>query len=212
MVQDTTPEIEVDPGIQNTGEQPQQPQEQLPLRRSIRERRSAIPNDYVTNFLLESEDSDIDDADANVQTEIFMYPTSTKSRVQIENEAFNKLMYAGDIPKRLVGYGFGVKQSDIFGVRSILRKEKFQKDKNDSLALQNMEKKMANLTETNEGLLKQNQDILKIYNKNNDLLKNVLDVLSTGKTPTHVLNLAKTAFNATNAQASDSSNATVTPE
>ncbi|KAH9605802.1 hypothetical protein KSS87_021875 [Heliosperma pusillum] len=141
-----------------------------------------------------------------------MYPTSTKSRVQIENQAFNKLMYAGDIPKRPVGYGFGVKQSDIFGVRSILRKEKFQNDENDSLALQNMEKKMANLTETNEGLLKQNQDILKMYNKNNDLLKNVLDVLSTGKTPTHVLNLAKTFVHATNAQASDSSNATVTPE
>ncbi|KAH9615995.1 hypothetical protein KSS87_001072 [Heliosperma pusillum] len=95
----------------------------------------------------------------------------------------------GDIPKRPVGYGFGVKQSDLFGVRSILRKEKFQNDENDSLALQNMEKKMANLTETNEGMLKQNQDILKMYNKNNDLLKNVLDVLSTGKTPTRVLNL-----------------------
>ncbi|KAH9620701.1 hypothetical protein KSS87_010133 [Heliosperma pusillum] len=31
----------------------------------------------------------LDDVDVNVQTEIDMYPTSTKSRVQIENEAFN---------------------------------------------------------------------------------------------------------------------------
>ncbi|KAH9605850.1 hypothetical protein KSS87_009442 [Heliosperma pusillum] len=127
-----------------------------------------------------------------------MYPTSTKSRVQIENEAFNKLMYAGDIPNCSVGYGFGVKQSDVFGVRSILRKHKFHTGENDRLALQNMEKKVANLTETNEGLVKQNQDIMRMYSKNNDLMKNILDVLSTRTSSTEVLNLAKSVLHATN--------------
>ncbi|XP_074314974.1 uncharacterized protein LOC141651150 [Silene latifolia] len=47
----------------------------------------------------------LDDADANVQTEIEIY-SSTKPRVQIENEAFNKLMYGGEIPNRPVGYGY----------------------------------------------------------------------------------------------------------
>ncbi|XP_074283755.1 uncharacterized protein LOC141608291 isoform X1 [Silene latifolia] len=107
----------------------------------------------------------LDDADANVQTEIDIY-SSTKPRVQIENEAFNKLMYEGEIPNRPVGYGFGVKQSDVFGVRSILRKEKFHNGENDGLKLQNMEKKVANLTELNEGLMKQNQDIMKMHNTN----------------------------------------------
>ena len=38
-------------------EQTQQPQEQIPLRRSTRERRNAFPDDYIV-FLQEHEDTD----------------------------------------------------------------------------------------------------------------------------------------------------------
>ncbi|XP_074267647.1 uncharacterized protein LOC141591132 [Silene latifolia] len=78
------------------------------------------------------------DADTYIQSELATNPT--KPKVQIQNEAFSKLMYGEDIPKRPLGYGFGVKGSDVFGVHGILRKEAFKLGDSSSLALQNMEK------------------------------------------------------------------------
>ncbi|KAL2940984.1 Nuclear transcription factor Y subunit B-4 [Bienertia sinuspersici] len=49
------------------------------------------------------------------------YPT--KSQLELENEAFEEIMYQDEIPDRPVGYGPGVKKGDIYGVRGVLRKE-----------------------------------------------------------------------------------------
>ncbi|KAK9682696.1 hypothetical protein RND81_10G089900 [Saponaria officinalis] len=104
----------------------------------------------------------VDDVDAYVQTKIFTNPSKTKViREQIENEAFNKLMYGEETPKRPVGYGYGVKQSDVFGVRSMLKKEDFNCGGSKNLATQNMEKIVANLAEKNEGLMKTNEELMK---------------------------------------------------
>ncbi|XP_074299010.1 uncharacterized protein LOC141630012 [Silene latifolia] len=64
------------------------------------------------------------DGDTYVESELAINPT--KPKVQIQNEAFSKLMYGEDIPKRPLGYGFCVKGSDVFGVHGILRKEAFE--------------------------------------------------------------------------------------
>ncbi|KAL6550509.1 hypothetical protein OROMI_020997 [Orobanche minor] len=46
----------------------------------------------------------------------------SKSRIDIENDVFNDLMYENDNPKRLVGYGLGVDKSSVFGVQGELMK------------------------------------------------------------------------------------------
>ncbi|KAL2938058.1 Collagen alpha-1(XXVII) chain, partial [Bienertia sinuspersici] len=61
--------------------------------------------------------------DANNKVKECLASSSSKSRVDIENEVFNDLMYNGEVPKRPLNYGYGVKQSDIFEVQGLLRKE-----------------------------------------------------------------------------------------
>ncbi|KAL2898182.1 Succinate dehydrogenase flavoprotein subunit [Bienertia sinuspersici] len=63
------------------------------------------------------------DIDANNKVKEYLASSSSKSRVDIKNEVFNDLMYNGEVPKHPLNYGFGVKQSDIFGVQGLLRKE-----------------------------------------------------------------------------------------
>ncbi|KAL6577030.1 hypothetical protein OROMI_011306 [Orobanche minor] len=46
----------------------------------------------------------------------------SKSRIDIENDIFNDLMYENDNRKRLVGYGLGVDKSSVFGVQGELMK------------------------------------------------------------------------------------------
>ncbi|KAK9689373.1 hypothetical protein RND81_09G055200 [Saponaria officinalis] len=157
----------------------------------------------------------VDDVDAYVQTKIFTNPSKTKViREQIENEAFNKLMYGGETPKRPVGYGYGVKQSDVFGVRNMLKKEDFNCGGSKNLATQNMEKIVANLAEKYEGLMKTNEELMKqnekleaTCNESNDLVKKMttqfghnLDVLSSGKAPSGFLDIAKSVLDTTNSQ------------
>uniref|UniRef100_A0A803N3I5 DUF4218 domain-containing protein n=1 Tax=Chenopodium quinoa TaxID=63459 RepID=A0A803N3I5_CHEQI len=63
-----------------------------------------------------------EDAIKNVQ-ESLDNSSSSIPKIDIEIEVFNQLMYQGEIPKRPLNYGFGVKQSYIFGVEGHLRKE-----------------------------------------------------------------------------------------
>ncbi|KAJ8425209.1 hypothetical protein Cgig2_011798 [Carnegiea gigantea] len=46
---------------------------------------------------------------------------SNQSKVEIENEVFDELMYEEENPKRSISFGFNVDQSDVFGVNSILK-------------------------------------------------------------------------------------------
>ena len=50
-IQDNNPQLPVQHKEVALGEQPQQPQLEMPLRRSTRERRNAIPNDYIVYLL-----------------------------------------------------------------------------------------------------------------------------------------------------------------
>jgi len=46
----------------------------------------------------------------------------SKTQVEIENEVFDELMYEEENPKQLIGFGFNVNWSDVFGVNVVLRK------------------------------------------------------------------------------------------
>ncbi|KAJ8428068.1 hypothetical protein Cgig2_024135 [Carnegiea gigantea] len=61
------------------------------------------------------------EASAKVQ-ERLLSSSPSKTQVEIENEVFDELMYEEENPKRPIGFGFNVDQSDVFDVNSILRK------------------------------------------------------------------------------------------
>ncbi|KAL2899110.1 Tryptophan synthase alpha chain [Bienertia sinuspersici] len=50
--------------------------------------------------------------------------SSSKPRIEVEDEVFNELIYDKDKSnQKPVGYGFGVKRSDVMGVHALLRKK-----------------------------------------------------------------------------------------
>ncbi|KAL2923010.1 Fanconi anemia group C protein, partial [Bienertia sinuspersici] len=50
--------------------------------------------------------------------------SSSKPRIEVEDEVFNELMYDKENSnQKPVGYGFGVKRSDVMGVHALLRKK-----------------------------------------------------------------------------------------
>ncbi|KAJ8446006.1 hypothetical protein Cgig2_012350 [Carnegiea gigantea] len=60
---------------------------------------------------------------ANTATkEQLLTSSPSKTQVEIENEVFDELMYEEQNPKRLIGFGFNLDRSDVFGVNVVLRK------------------------------------------------------------------------------------------
>ncbi|XP_056694422.1 uncharacterized protein [Spinacia oleracea] len=79
------------------------------------------------------------------------------SRVEIENTVFTELIYKGEVPKRPLNYGFGVKKSDIFGVEGVLRKEGSTCVSNNAMEMENMKGELSIVKKQNADLAEQNQ-------------------------------------------------------
>uniref|UniRef100_A0A803N803 Uncharacterized protein n=1 Tax=Chenopodium quinoa TaxID=63459 RepID=A0A803N803_CHEQI len=60
-----------------------------------------------------------DDVKAKVEELRMMHPKMFEQ--ELEDEAFQQTMYGNEIPDRPVGYGLGVKEGEIFGVRGAVR-------------------------------------------------------------------------------------------
>ncbi|KAL2931018.1 Isoleucine--tRNA ligase [Bienertia sinuspersici] len=77
----------------------------------------------------------VDDLNAKAEQLRLMY--LTKSQLELENEAFEEIMYQDKIPDRLVGYGLGVKKDDIYTrnivIDSFKKKSGCSRQKNDKL-------------------------------------------------------------------------------
>ncbi|KAL2942198.1 Collagen alpha-1(XXVII) chain [Bienertia sinuspersici] len=76
--------------------------------------------------------------------------------VDIENEVFDDLMYNGDVPKRPLNYGFGVKQSDIFGVQGLLRKKGSSYVNHSAIEMENLKAEFSAVKKQNEDLRQKN--------------------------------------------------------
>ena len=66
-------------------------------------------------------------------------------------------MYKGEIPKRPLNYGFGVKQSDIFGVEGLLRKEGSSYVNNGAVEVENIKGELSAVKKQNQELAQQNK-------------------------------------------------------
>ncbi|KAK9714547.1 hypothetical protein RND81_06G102200, partial [Saponaria officinalis] len=136
-----------------------------------------------------------------------LLPSTSKHRLQIEDEVFKKLMYGEEAPKRPLGYGYGVKQSDVSGVREILRKDGFGCGEDNTLAFEQLKKALVDVTNENKELVKKLEDLQTKYEEGNLLSQKmttqfgqILDIFSTGKAPTEFLNVAKSVLNMANTQ------------
>ncbi|KAL2936792.1 Heme oxygenase 1 chloroplastic, partial [Bienertia sinuspersici] len=90
--------------------------------------------------------------DANNKVKECLASSSSKSRVDIENEVFNDLMYNGEVPKHPLNYVFGVKQSDIFWVQGLLRKEGSSYVNHSAVELENLKVTFSVVKKQNEDL------------------------------------------------------------
>ncbi|KAL2934626.1 Carboxy-S-adenosyl-L-methionine synthase [Bienertia sinuspersici] len=74
-----------------------------------------------------------------------------KSQLELENEAFEEVMYEDEVPYRPLGYGLGVKKGDIYVVRGVVKKEGYGKIQR-NIVTDSIKKEMASLENEKENL------------------------------------------------------------
>ncbi|KAL2943861.1 Protein-arginine kinase, partial [Bienertia sinuspersici] len=126
--------------------------------------------------------------DANNKVKKCLASSSSKSRVDIENEVFDDLMYNGEVPKCPLNYGFGVKQSDIFGVQGLLRK------KGSSYVNHTVKKQNADLRQKNQTLGYNFDDTAQSFKAIASHLAQVLKEVQNGNASAHLLDGADSAI------------------
>ncbi|KAL2932477.1 Thymidylate kinase [Bienertia sinuspersici] len=139
--------------------------------------------------------------DANNKVKECLASSSSKSRVDIENEVFNDLMYNGEVPKRPLNYGFGVKQSDIFGVQGLLRKEGSSYVNHSAVELENLKVAFSDVKKQNEDLQQKKQALESKFDDTTQFVKviashlaQVLKEVRNGNVSSHLLDGAESAI------------------
>ncbi|XP_056692607.1 uncharacterized protein [Spinacia oleracea] len=143
----------------------------------------------------------VEDANKKVQ-ENLASSSSSKPVIEIENAVFNELMYKGEVPKRPLNYGFGVKQSDIFGVEGLLRKEGSSYVNNNAMEVENMKGEISVVKKQNEDLAQQNQVLNTKFEETTQSFKmiasflgQVLKEVRKGNVSSNLLDGAESAIN-----------------
>lgn len=134
--------------------------------------------------------------------EILANSSSPKSRVDVENDVFNNLMYEEEIPKRPVGFGFGVNSSSVFGVHGELRKSGYNCANNSHL-----EVALGNLAKQNHELQKKNEALESKFDQNQQFLMSILNEMRncSGCVSCEVLDAAHLSLHRCNSQVQDKS-------
>ncbi|KAL2929881.1 SAGA-associated factor 73, partial [Bienertia sinuspersici] len=113
----------------------------------------------------------LQDAKAKVET-FKLFTPSTLCKEDLEDEAFHDVMNGGKILERPQSFGFGVKRSDVYGVRGLVRKEGYSKGKMKFAEL-DVNSNSSPCNKKKEDLEKRNEELSTKYNENNNLLKTV---------------------------------------
>ncbi|KAL2901822.1 Suppressor of IKBKE 1 [Bienertia sinuspersici] len=131
----------------------------------------------------------LDDAKAKVES--LKLANSSCSSVDVEDEAFHDLMNGGDIPERPQGFGFGVKKSDVYGVRGLLRKEGSKKVKIRCVDFDVNVKKNEVLEKENRELSRKNDEYNKTLKAVVTQFSEILDVVRNGKASVQLIDAAQ---------------------
>ncbi|KAL2937916.1 Cortactin-binding protein 2, partial [Bienertia sinuspersici] len=139
------------------------------------------------------------DTKAKVETLKLSAP-STSCKEDLEDKAFHDVMNGGKIPERPQGFGFGIKRSDVYGVRGLVRKEGYSKGKMKFVEL-DLNSNSSPCNKKEEDLEKQNEELSMKYNENNNLLKTVvtqfsefLDVMRNGNASVQLIDAAQSTL------------------
>uniref|UniRef100_A0A803N646 Uncharacterized protein n=1 Tax=Chenopodium quinoa TaxID=63459 RepID=A0A803N646_CHEQI len=131
----------------------------------------------------------LEDAIKKVQ-ESLDYSSSSIPKVDIENEVFNQLMYQGEIPKRPLNYGFGVMQSDIFGVEGHLRKEGSYYVNNSDMEVEKLKVALLDMKKQNEDVDEQNQILKTKFDAVGSMMAQVWKATRSGNVSSEVIDNA----------------------
>ncbi|KAL2897198.1 External alternative NAD(P)H-ubiquinone oxidoreductase B4 mitochondrial [Bienertia sinuspersici] len=125
---------------------------------------------------------------------------STSCAKYLEDRAFHHVFNGGKIPEQPQGFGFGVKRSDVYGVRGLVRKECYEKGKMKFVKV-DLNSNSSPCNKKKEVLQKRNEELSMKYNENNNLLKTVvtqfskfLDVMRNGKASLKLINAAQSTL------------------
>ncbi|KAL2922806.1 Ferredoxin--NAD(P)(+) reductase fdr [Bienertia sinuspersici] len=132
--------------------------------------------------------------DAKDKVESLKLANSSCSSVDVEDEAFHDLMNGGDIPERPQGFGFGVKKSDVYGVRGLLRKEGSKKVKTRCVDFDVNVKKNEVLEKENRELSGKNDEYTKTLKAVVTQFSQILDVVRNGKASVQLIDAAQSAL------------------
>ena len=94
---------------------------------------------------------------------------------------FEELMYDGE-PKRPVGYGFGVRKSQVFGVHAMLRTTGHNSAgiTNNSAEIELVNTRMSAVDEENRGIRKENQELRTMVSQSIKVLSQTIEAFRTG--------------------------------
>ncbi|KAL2921388.1 Phosphoinositide phosphatase SAC8 [Bienertia sinuspersici] len=139
------------------------------------------------------------DVKAKVET-LKLSAHSTSCAEDLEDEAFHDVLNGGKIPERPQGFGFGVKRSDVYGVRGLVRKEGYGKGKMKFVEV-DLNSNSSPCNKKKEDLEKRNEELSMKYNENNNLLKTVvtqfsefLDVMHNGNASVQLIDAAQSTL------------------
>ncbi|KAL2933666.1 Seed lectin subunit I [Bienertia sinuspersici] len=143
--------------------------------------------------------ADYHDAKAKAETLKLSAP-STSCKEDLEDKAFHDVMNGGKIPERPQGFGFGVKRSDVYGVRGLVRKEGYSESKMKFVEL-DLNSNSSPCNKKKEDLEKRNEELSMKYNEKNNLLRTVvtqfsefLDVMRNGNASVQLIDAAQSAL------------------
>ncbi|KAL2933225.1 Sterol 3-beta-glucosyltransferase, partial [Bienertia sinuspersici] len=132
--------------------------------------------------------------DAKAKVESLKLANSSCSSVDVEDEAFHDLMNGGDIPEQPQGFRFGVKKSDVYGVRGLLRKEGSKKVKTRCVDFDVNVKKNEVLEKENRELSRKNDEYTKTLKAVVTQFSQILDVVRNGKASVQLIDAAQSAL------------------
>ncbi|KNA10525.1 hypothetical protein SOVF_143670, partial [Spinacia oleracea] len=122
----------------------------------------------------------------------------SKPEQELENAAFEDTMHGGNIHVRPLGYGLGVRKSDVYGVHGVLRKQGYGKVRERTVVMESVKEDVSALSKKNETLEKENGKLQAQVKENSFMLTTLIGQFAqlvgqvrTGTASTESLRLAQ---------------------
>lgn len=103
-------------------------------------------------------------------------------------------MYKGDVPKRPLNYGFGVKQSDIFGVQGLIREKASSHMTHNVVEVENLKAELSEVKKQNQALENKFDETTQTFKIIASQFAHVLKEVRSGNASAQLLDAAESAI------------------